>query len=399
MMAAAQPFISGAISKTINMPNEATVEDVKKAYVASWQLDAQGERALPRRQEALPAAVERRRPSDLDAADAVAEAGIAGCGRGEQVRPRSPRRSSPATSPSAAGCPDRRAGYTQKAVIGGHKVYLRTGEYDDGTLGEIFIDMHKEGAAFRSLMNCFAIADLARPAARRAARGVRRRVRVHALRAERHRRRATTASRCRRRSSTTSSASWRSRTSTDGPRAGDRGGPPPDAVRSDTTNAEYEGEEVVAERQVPLEPAPRPKALQPEAIHPARRHGVDQRRGTATANAQRQRRNGNGNGHGFAHPHAVAAASPEKGYALAGRGVPRGLPGRRRLAKSDPVGAINRVAVRSPSPAARARRDPAGLHGRRLRQLRPLDARPQRHLPQVHDLRRDERLLVVGGHQ
>src|SRR4029079_7679428 len=54
--------------------------------------------------------------------------------------------------------PDRRKGYTQKAVVGGHKVYLRTGEYDDGKLGEIFIDMHKEGAAFRSLMNNFAIA-------------------------------------------------------------------------------------------------------------------------------------------------------------------------------------------------------------------------------------------------
>ena len=54
--------------------------------------------------------------------------------------------------------PDRRAGYTQKAVIGGHKVYVHTGEYGDGSLGEIFIDMHKEGAAFRSLMNCFAIA-------------------------------------------------------------------------------------------------------------------------------------------------------------------------------------------------------------------------------------------------
>jgi ribonucleoside-diphosphate reductase alpha chain len=54
--------------------------------------------------------------------------------------------------------PDRRKGYTQKALVGGHKVYLRTGEYDDGKLGEIFIDMHKEGAAFRSLMNNFAIA-------------------------------------------------------------------------------------------------------------------------------------------------------------------------------------------------------------------------------------------------
>jgi ribonucleoside-diphosphate reductase alpha chain len=54
--------------------------------------------------------------------------------------------------------PDRRGGYTQKAVVGGHKVYLRTGQYDDGTIGEIFVDMHKEGAAFRSMMNNFAIA-------------------------------------------------------------------------------------------------------------------------------------------------------------------------------------------------------------------------------------------------
>ena len=54
--------------------------------------------------------------------------------------------------------PDRRKGYTQKAVVGGHKVYLRTGEYDDGRLGEIFIDMHKEGAALRSIINNFAIA-------------------------------------------------------------------------------------------------------------------------------------------------------------------------------------------------------------------------------------------------
>jgi ribonucleoside-diphosphate reductase alpha chain len=54
--------------------------------------------------------------------------------------------------------PDRRAGYTQKSRIGNHKIYLRTGEYEDGTLGEIFLDMHKEGAAFRSMTNCFAIA-------------------------------------------------------------------------------------------------------------------------------------------------------------------------------------------------------------------------------------------------
>ena len=62
--------------------------------------------------------------------------------------------------------PERRKGYTQKAIVGGHKVYLRTGEYADGRLGEIFIDMHKEGAAFRAMMNNFAIAYQRRPAIR-----------------------------------------------------------------------------------------------------------------------------------------------------------------------------------------------------------------------------------------
>ena len=85
--------------------------------------------------------------------------------------------------------PNRRKGYTQKATVGGHKVYLHTGEYEDGALGEIFIDMHKEGAAFRSLMNNFAIADLDRPAIRRAARGVRRSLHLHPLRAGRPRHR------------------------------------------------------------------------------------------------------------------------------------------------------------------------------------------------------------------
>ena len=81
-----------------------------------------------------------------------------------RARARSPKRSSSASSSGSSACrererlPDRRKGYTQKAIVGGHKVYLRTGEYEDGTLGEIFIDMHKEGAAFRSLMNNFAIA-------------------------------------------------------------------------------------------------------------------------------------------------------------------------------------------------------------------------------------------------
>ena len=81
--------------------------------------------------------------------------------------------------------PDRRKGYTQKAVVGGHKVYLRTGEYDDGRLGEIFIDMHKEGAALRSLHQQLRDRGVARPAIWRAARGICRRLHLHALRAER----------------------------------------------------------------------------------------------------------------------------------------------------------------------------------------------------------------------
>ena len=162
MMAAAQPFISGAISKTINMPNAATVEECKDAYMLSWQPRPQGQRALPRRLQAVAAA-----------AASTARRRRRGRGRGRRRSTpsagRSARRWSPSASssgsssasscaPSARSLPQRRKGYTQKAIVGGHKVYLRTGEYEDGTLGEIFIDMHKEGAAFRSLMNNFAIA-------------------------------------------------------------------------------------------------------------------------------------------------------------------------------------------------------------------------------------------------
>ena len=80
------------------------------------------------------------------------------------------RRPARARTASACACRKKRHGFTQEARVGGHKIFLRTGEYEDGTLGEIFIDMHKEGAAFRSLMNCFAMSGLDRPAVRRAAR-------------------------------------------------------------------------------------------------------------------------------------------------------------------------------------------------------------------------------------
>ncbi len=160
MMAAAQPFISGAISKTINMPNGATVEDCKAAYMLSWKLALKAN-ALYRdgsklsqplnasliaddeedEEEALETLIAQTAPAR---AAAMAERIV------ERIVEREVR--------GREKLPGRRKGYTQKAIVGGHKVYLRTGEYDDGRLGEIFIDMHKEGAAFRAMMNNFAIA-------------------------------------------------------------------------------------------------------------------------------------------------------------------------------------------------------------------------------------------------
>jgi ribonucleoside-diphosphate reductase alpha chain len=150
MMAAAQPFISGAISKTINMPNHATVEEVCEAYEKSWQLMLKAiaiyrdgsklSQPLSAQSAALLADEEwEEAPKELAAATKVVERVV--------NRYLAKRRR----------LPHRRSGYTQKARVGGHKIYLRTGEFAEGTLGEIFIDMHKEGAAFRSLMNCFAI--------------------------------------------------------------------------------------------------------------------------------------------------------------------------------------------------------------------------------------------------
>ena len=156
MMAAAQPFISGAISKTINMPNDATVEDAKNAYMLSWRLALKANAlyrdgsklSQPLNSSVLAAADDEE---DEEAAEAIAA--LPAAARTEVVVERIVERLR-----EREKMPDRRKGYTQKAVVGGHKVYLRTGEYDDGRLGEIFIDMHKEGAAFRAMMNNFAIA-------------------------------------------------------------------------------------------------------------------------------------------------------------------------------------------------------------------------------------------------
>ncbi len=156
MMAAAQPFISGAISKTINMPNKATVEDCKEAYLLSWHLGLKANalyRDGSKLSQPLSAfAIEVDEADEGAALEDVEPAARPAVIAERIVRDLTLRRS------VRSRLPQRRKGYTQKASVGGHKVYLRTGEYDDGKLGEIFIDMHKEGAAFRSLMNNFAIA-------------------------------------------------------------------------------------------------------------------------------------------------------------------------------------------------------------------------------------------------
>jgi ribonucleoside-diphosphate reductase alpha chain len=161
MMAASQPFISGAISKTINMPNDASIEDCKEAYMLSWRLGLKAN-ALYRDGSKLSQPLQSQLIEDEEDEDEAVEALIASnvparaSVVAEKIVERIVERIE--RTRERERLPDRRKGYTQKAVVGGHKVYLRTGEYGDGRIGEIFIDMHKEGAAFRSLMNNFAIA-------------------------------------------------------------------------------------------------------------------------------------------------------------------------------------------------------------------------------------------------
>src|SRR5215472_4912119 len=163
MMAAAQPFISGAISKTINMPNSAAVADCNDAYMLSWRLGLKAT-ALYRDGSKLSQPL----ASSLFGEDADAEEqadelfALSPAARAPLVAERIVERIIERVVERRRGerrqLANRRKGYTQKASVGGHKIYLRTGEYEDGSLAEIFIDMHKEGSAFRSLMDCFAIA-------------------------------------------------------------------------------------------------------------------------------------------------------------------------------------------------------------------------------------------------
>jgi ribonucleoside-diphosphate reductase alpha chain len=159
MMAAAQPFISGAISKTINMANEATVDDCKNAYMLSWKLALKAN-ALYRDGSKLSQPLNASLIEDDEDEDDAIEALVAqpAAAQAVTVTEKIVERVIERLYRDREKLPNRRKGYTQKAVIGGHKVYLRTGEFDDGRLGEIFIDMHKEGAAFRAMMNNFAIA-------------------------------------------------------------------------------------------------------------------------------------------------------------------------------------------------------------------------------------------------
>jgi ribonucleoside-diphosphate reductase alpha chain len=138
MMAATQPFLSGAISKTVNLPGESTVEEIQDIYFQSWKL---GLKAIALYRDGC------KLSQPLSAKSDSKKATEASAQPQPQVQPQPVRRKLPA----------KRRGFTQEASVAGHKVYIRTGEYDDGSLGEIFIDMHKEGAAYRSMMNCFAI--------------------------------------------------------------------------------------------------------------------------------------------------------------------------------------------------------------------------------------------------
>lgn len=146
MMGAAQKFISGAISKTINLNNEATVDEIEKLYVEAWRMGLKS--------------VALYRDGSKYAQPLTSQASDRQDDKIEQSREATAQTTNVQQTPvlKRKRLPKKRRGFTQEARVGGHKVYLRTGEYEDGGLGELFIDMHKEGASFRSMMNCFAIA-------------------------------------------------------------------------------------------------------------------------------------------------------------------------------------------------------------------------------------------------
>lgn len=179
MMAAAQPFLSGAISKTINLPNEATVEEIADSYKLSWELGLKA-CALYRDGSKLSQPLsnksdKKKKQSDLSTeesgnSESIGEASIIDMGKLtvdellEEINKRVQTSADTSLKRQLAriverrSLPAKRRGFTQKAKINSQALFLRTGEYSDGTLGEIFIDMAKEGATMRSMLNCFAIA-------------------------------------------------------------------------------------------------------------------------------------------------------------------------------------------------------------------------------------------------
>lgn len=181
MMAATQPFISGAISKTINLPNEATVEEIADCYMLSWQLGLKAN-ALYRdgsklsqplsnksdkkkknqeaKDEVEEAATSNRQPESniVDLSKLTVEELLDEVTKRMHESPDTQLKRKLSDIVQRKSLPAKRRGFTQKAKIGGQVIFLRTGEYNDNTLGEIFIDLAKEGSTLRSLMNCFAIA-------------------------------------------------------------------------------------------------------------------------------------------------------------------------------------------------------------------------------------------------
>ena len=143
MMAAVQPFLSGAISKTVNLPNETTVQEIQDIYYQGWKL---GLKAVALYRDGCKLSQPLSAKSEKEKTD---KEHVCTCG--------TPASSQMTFAPMRRKLPAKRLGFTQEASVAGHKVYIRTGEFEDKTLGEVFIDMHKEGAAYRSMMNCFAI--------------------------------------------------------------------------------------------------------------------------------------------------------------------------------------------------------------------------------------------------
>jgi ribonucleoside-diphosphate reductase alpha chain len=161
MMAAAQPFISGAISKTVNMPNEATIEDIENCYFESAGLGIKAiaiYRDGSKASQPLSASSDDGESEETDPQVSEIIESESMLMHGNYPAGTSPTKAYAGTTRPRFLLPERREGWTQEAKIAGHKVYLRTGEYPDGTLGEVFIDIAKEGATLKGVLGCFAIA-------------------------------------------------------------------------------------------------------------------------------------------------------------------------------------------------------------------------------------------------